>query len=63
MDTICSQCNARMSCDPGHECWCSELPHALPVPNPGTTGCLAQHDECREASKDRSSAEEEMGEG
>lgn len=43
MNTVCSQCNAPMSCDPGHGCWCSGLLHALPVPDEGTTGCL-----CRE---------------
>ena len=42
MDTICSQCNAPMPCDPGHECWCSNLPHILPVPDHGTTGCLCR---------------------
>jgi hypothetical protein len=46
MNTVCSQCNAEMSCDPGHECWCFDLPHVLPVPDQATTattGCL-----CRE---------------
>jgi hypothetical protein len=42
MITFCSQCNAAMSCDPGHDCWCADLPHALPVPDRGTTGCLCR---------------------
>jgi hypothetical protein len=43
MNTVCSQCNAAMTCEPGRSCWCSDLPHALPVPDQPTTGCL-----CRE---------------
>jgi hypothetical protein len=31
-----------MSCNPGHGCWCSDLPHALPVPDHGTTACLCR---------------------
>jgi hypothetical protein len=42
MNTVCSQCNAPMSCSPGHDCWCSTLPHALPVPDQETTGCLCR---------------------
>jgi hypothetical protein len=34
MDTVCSHYNAPMSCDPGHGCWCSDLPHALQVSRP-----------------------------
>jgi hypothetical protein len=43
MNTVCSQCNAAMTCEPGHSCWCSDIPHALPVPDQATIGCL-----CRE---------------
>jgi hypothetical protein len=42
MITFCSQCNAAMSCEPGHDCWCADLPHALQVPDEGTTGCLCR---------------------
>jgi hypothetical protein len=42
MDTSCSNCNAPTPCNPGHDRWCSDLPHALPVPNQGTTGCLCR---------------------
>jgi hypothetical protein len=42
MDTFCSQCNAPMSCNPEHNCWCSDVPRALPVPVEGTSGCLCR---------------------
>jgi hypothetical protein len=42
MITFCAQCNAPMSCDPGHDCWCSNLPYTLPVPAEGTTRCLCR---------------------
>jgi hypothetical protein len=42
MNAFCSQCNAPMSCYPGHNCWCCDLPHALPVPDQGATGCLCK---------------------
>lgn len=42
MDAFCSQCNSPISCNPGNDCWCSTLPHTLPVPDPETTGCLCR---------------------
>ena len=42
MNTFCSKCNAAMSCDPGHDCWCSDLPHAQQVPDQGMIGCLCR---------------------
>ncbi len=39
METSCSLCNAPMSCEPKHGCWCAAFPHVLPIPQ-GTTGCL-----------------------
>ena len=42
MNTVCSQCNEAMSCDPGNGCWCFDLSHALPVPDPATTGCICR---------------------
>ena len=42
MNIFCSECNAPMSCAPEGGCWCSDLPHALPVPDQGTTGCLCR---------------------
>jgi hypothetical protein len=31
MDMVCSGCTALMVCAPGQNCWCADLPHALPV--------------------------------
>jgi hypothetical protein len=28
INTFCSHCNATISCEPGHDCWCSDLPPA-----------------------------------
>ncbi len=42
MDAFCSQCNSPISCNPGHDCWCSDLPHTMPVPGSGTSGCLCR---------------------
>jgi hypothetical protein len=42
MNTVCSKYNAPTSRDPGHGCWCSDLPNALPVPDRGTTGALSR---------------------
>jgi hypothetical protein len=42
METSCSQCNATISCEPEHGCWCADFPHVLPVPDEATTGCLCR---------------------
>ena len=43
MNAFCTQCNSPISCNPGHNCWCSDLPHTLPIPDPGTSGCLCRN--------------------
>lgn len=32
MKAVCSQCNVPMSFNPGHDCWCSDLPIVLEDP-------------------------------
>lgn len=31
-----------MTCEPEHGCWCADFPHALPVPDDTTNGCLCR---------------------
>jgi hypothetical protein len=40
METLCSQCNAPMSCNPTGDCWCFTLPPVLPIPSDTTQSCL-----------------------
>jgi hypothetical protein len=51
MEIRCAGCGAKLSCDPGPDCWCAELPFA-PMPE-APTGCL-----CRACLLRRSAAPE-----
>jgi hypothetical protein len=42
MEIFCSQCNAPMTCEPEHGCWCADFPHVLPVPDDPKNGCLCR---------------------
>ena len=43
MEVLCSKCNAPMSCNPEHDCWCAEFPRVLPVPDKTTQGCFCRN--------------------
>jgi ribosomal protein L34E len=40
MQLPCPQCGALLSCNPGPNCWCNQLPHTHPIPHDATTSCL-----------------------
>jgi hypothetical protein len=42
MEKVCSQCGAKMVCEPEGGCWCAELPHVVAVPGEGGKGCLCR---------------------
>jgi hypothetical protein len=42
MTTLCSRCAAVMTCKPEGECWCMNLPPALPLPSSGYDKCLCR---------------------
>ncbi len=44
MNQPCTACNVMMSCSADQHCWCSSLPHALPVINDNLpTACLCKN--------------------
>jgi hypothetical protein len=43
VETLCSKCNAPMSCNPEHDCWCAKFPLVLPVPDKTTEGCFCRN--------------------
>jgi hypothetical protein len=42
MQTLCSQCQTPMTCNPEGGGWCADLPHLIPVPEPRTKTCLCR---------------------
>ncbi|MBO1325706.1 hypothetical protein K2X14_12215 [Acetobacter sp. TBRC 12305] len=41
--TLCTACGTPTACTASATCWCMAVPHEVPVPTGGLSGCLCPH--------------------